>query len=152
MRLIDRYLLRQMLGPTLLATGALTGVALLSQSLAGLDALSYANTMTIYAAPITDLSGLSSLAQVDVALEIRDCPNIQSLHGAEALHTVAGHLVITGNDSLSSLDGLDGLTAVTGNVVIHDNPTLPACAAENLAAAMSATCDCYANDAGAACN
>ena len=37
MRLIDRYLLRQMLGPTLLATAALTGVALLSQSLAGLD-------------------------------------------------------------------------------------------------------------------
>src|ERR1700741_2356715 len=37
MRLIDRYLWRQMLGPTLLATGALTPVALLSQSLAGLD-------------------------------------------------------------------------------------------------------------------
>ena len=37
MRLIDRYLLRQLLGPTLLATAALTGVALLSQSLAGLD-------------------------------------------------------------------------------------------------------------------
>jgi lipopolysaccharide export system permease protein len=37
MRLIDRYLLRQMLGPTLLATGALTAVGLLSQSLAGLD-------------------------------------------------------------------------------------------------------------------
>jgi lipopolysaccharide export system permease protein len=37
MRLIDRYLLRQMLGPTLLATGALTAVAILSQSLAGLD-------------------------------------------------------------------------------------------------------------------
>jgi lipopolysaccharide export system permease protein len=37
MRLIDRYLLRQMLGPTLLATGALTAVALLSQSLSGLD-------------------------------------------------------------------------------------------------------------------
>jgi lipopolysaccharide export system permease protein len=37
MRLIDRYLLRQLLGPTLLATAALTAVALLSQSLAGLD-------------------------------------------------------------------------------------------------------------------
>jgi len=37
MRLIDRYLLRQLAGPTLLATLALTGVALLSQSLAGLD-------------------------------------------------------------------------------------------------------------------
>ncbi len=37
MRLIDRYLLRQLVGPTAMATGALTGVALLSQSLAGLD-------------------------------------------------------------------------------------------------------------------
>jgi lipopolysaccharide export system permease protein len=39
MRLIDRYLLRQLVGPTVLATAALTGVALLSQSLAGLDLL-----------------------------------------------------------------------------------------------------------------
>lgn len=37
MRLIDRYLLRQLMGPVALATLALTGVALLSQSLAGLD-------------------------------------------------------------------------------------------------------------------
>jgi lipopolysaccharide export system permease protein len=37
MRLIDRYLLRQLLGPTVLAAAALTGVALLSQSLAMLD-------------------------------------------------------------------------------------------------------------------
>jgi lipopolysaccharide export system permease protein len=37
MRLIDRYLLRQLLGPTLLATAALTGVALLSESLSTLD-------------------------------------------------------------------------------------------------------------------
>ncbi len=37
MRLIDRYLMRQLLGPVALATLALTSVALLSQSLAGLD-------------------------------------------------------------------------------------------------------------------
>jgi lipopolysaccharide export system permease protein len=37
MRLIDRYLLKQLLGPTILATLALTGVALLSQSLSALD-------------------------------------------------------------------------------------------------------------------
>ena len=37
MRLIDRYLLRQLTGPVVLATLALTAVALLSQSLAGLD-------------------------------------------------------------------------------------------------------------------
>lgn len=37
MRLIDRYLFRQLLGPTLLAIAALGGVALLSQSLSALD-------------------------------------------------------------------------------------------------------------------
>lgn len=37
MRLIDRYLLRQLLGPTVLATAALTAVALLSTSLTQLD-------------------------------------------------------------------------------------------------------------------
>ena len=37
MRLIDRYLLRELLGPTLLAALALTSVALLSQSLSALD-------------------------------------------------------------------------------------------------------------------
>jgi lipopolysaccharide export system permease protein len=37
MKLIDRYLFRQLLGPTLLATLALTGVAVLSQSLQALD-------------------------------------------------------------------------------------------------------------------
>jgi len=37
MRLIERYLFRQLLGPTLLAVGALGGVALLSQSLSALD-------------------------------------------------------------------------------------------------------------------
>jgi lipopolysaccharide export system permease protein len=39
MRLIERYLFRQLLGPTLLATAALSGIALLSQSLSGLDIL-----------------------------------------------------------------------------------------------------------------
>lgn len=37
MRLIDRYLLRQLLGPVLLATAALSAVAMLSQSLSALD-------------------------------------------------------------------------------------------------------------------
>jgi lipopolysaccharide export system permease protein len=39
MRLIDRYLLRQMLGPTLLAIAALSAVAMLSESLQALDYL-----------------------------------------------------------------------------------------------------------------
>jgi lipopolysaccharide export system permease protein len=39
MRLIERYLFRQLLAPTMLATAALSGIALLSQSLSGLDIL-----------------------------------------------------------------------------------------------------------------
>ena len=39
MPLVERYLLRQMLGPTLLATAALSGVAILSQTLSALDIL-----------------------------------------------------------------------------------------------------------------
>ena len=39
MRLIERYLFRQLLGPTLLATAALTGVAMLTSSLSALDVL-----------------------------------------------------------------------------------------------------------------
>ncbi|HEY3799790.1 MAG TPA: LptF/LptG family permease [Caulobacteraceae bacterium] len=39
MRLIDRYLFRQLLGPTILATLALTGVAILTSSLSALDVL-----------------------------------------------------------------------------------------------------------------
>ncbi|MGI8840575.1 MAG: LPS export ABC transporter permease LptF [Caulobacteraceae bacterium] len=39
MRLIERYLFRQLLGPTLLATAALSAVAVLSQLLSGLDIL-----------------------------------------------------------------------------------------------------------------
>lgn len=39
MQLIDRYLFRELLGPSLLATAALSGVALLSESLSALDLL-----------------------------------------------------------------------------------------------------------------
>ncbi|HUO12748.1 MAG TPA: LPS export ABC transporter permease LptF [Caulobacteraceae bacterium] len=39
MRLIDRYLFQQLLGPTVLATLALTGVAILTSSLSALDVL-----------------------------------------------------------------------------------------------------------------
>jgi len=39
MRLIERYLFRQMMGPTILATAALSGVALLSQTLSALSIL-----------------------------------------------------------------------------------------------------------------
>jgi lipopolysaccharide export system permease protein len=56
MRLIDRYLLRQLLGPTLLATAALTAVALLSQSLSSLDYIVNQRQSAIVVLKITLLS------------------------------------------------------------------------------------------------
>jgi lipopolysaccharide export system permease protein len=53
MLLIDRYLLRQLLGPTVLATLALTAVALLIQSISGLDLLVAQRQSAIVFAKIT---------------------------------------------------------------------------------------------------
>ena len=39
MQLIDRYLFRELLGPTVVAAAALSGVALLSESLSALDVM-----------------------------------------------------------------------------------------------------------------
>lgn len=56
MRLIDRYLLRQLLGPTVLATLALSGVALLSQSLSALDVIVTQRQSAVVFAKITVLA------------------------------------------------------------------------------------------------
>jgi len=56
MRLIDRYLLRQLLGPTLFATLALTLVALLSQSLSALDLIVNQRQSALVFAKITLLA------------------------------------------------------------------------------------------------
>jgi lipopolysaccharide export system permease protein len=56
MRLIDRYLLRQLLGPTLLATAALTGVALLSESLSTLEMIVNQHQSTVVFLKITLLA------------------------------------------------------------------------------------------------
>src|SRR5580698_9945214 len=56
MRLIQRYLFGQLLGPTLLATGALSAVAVLSQSLSALDVLVDQRQSLIVFAKITLLA------------------------------------------------------------------------------------------------
>jgi len=56
MRLIDRYLLRQLLGPTVMATLALTAVALLSQSLSALDIIVTQRQSALVFAKITLLA------------------------------------------------------------------------------------------------
>lgn len=56
MPLIDRYLLRQLLGPTVLATLALTAVALLSQSLSALDIIVSQRQSALVFAKVTVLA------------------------------------------------------------------------------------------------
>ncbi len=56
MPLIDRYLFRQLLGPTVLATAALTAVALLSQSLSALDIIVSQRQSALVFAKVTILA------------------------------------------------------------------------------------------------
>jgi lipopolysaccharide export system permease protein len=56
MRLIDRYLLRQLLGPVVLATAALSALALFSQSLSALDLLISQRQSALVFAKITLLA------------------------------------------------------------------------------------------------
>jgi lipopolysaccharide export system permease protein len=64
MRLIDRYLFRQLLGPTLLATAALTGVAILTSSLSALDILVNDRQSLVVFGEITLLAAPQILAMI----------------------------------------------------------------------------------------
>lgn len=69
MKLIDRYLFRQLLGPTLLATFSLSGVALLSQSLQALDLIVNQGQSAAVFIKIT-LLGLPSLVSMILPIAI----------------------------------------------------------------------------------
>jgi lipopolysaccharide export system permease protein len=81
MRLIDRYLLRQMLGPTILATLALTTVALLSQSLSALDLIVNQRQSAVMFAKITLLAMPQLINMVlPVALFVAALVSLNRLH------------------------------------------------------------------------
>src|ERR1700760_1436996 len=69
MNLIDRYLFRQLLGPTLLATLSLSGVALLSQSLQALDLIVNQGQSAAVFIKVT-LLGLPSLISLVLPISI----------------------------------------------------------------------------------
>jgi lipopolysaccharide export system permease protein len=69
MKLIDRYLFRQLLGPTILATLSLSGVALLSQSLQALDLIVNQGQSAAVFIKIT-LLGLPSLVSMILPIAI----------------------------------------------------------------------------------
>ncbi len=69
MKLIDRYLFRQLLGPTILATLSLSGVALLSQSLQALDLIVNQGQSASVFIKIT-LLGLPSLVSMILPIAI----------------------------------------------------------------------------------
>jgi lipopolysaccharide export system permease protein len=82
MNLIDRYLFRQLLGPTVLATMALSAVALLSQSLQALDLIVNQGQSAAVFIRIT-LLGLPSLVSMILPISIF----VASLVALNRLHT-----------------------------------------------------------------
>ncbi|HUZ13800.1 MAG TPA: LPS export ABC transporter permease LptF [Caulobacteraceae bacterium] len=64
MRLIDRYLFRQLLGPTVLATAALTGVAVLTSSLSALDLMVSERQTALIFAEVTLLATPQIIAMI----------------------------------------------------------------------------------------
>jgi lipopolysaccharide export system permease protein len=81
MRLIDRYLLRQLLAPTLFATLALTLVALLSQSLSALDLIVNQRQSALVFAKITLLAMPQLLNMVlPIALFVAALVALNRLH------------------------------------------------------------------------
>jgi len=69
-------------------------------------------------AELSDLSGLTSLAQVG-ELAVHDNPDLTDLSGLDSLRS-ARHVVISGNPSLRSLRGLEGLTRLELLVIEHN--------------------------------
>ncbi len=82
MKLIDRYLFRQLLGPTLLATAALSGVAVLSQSLSALDLIVHQGQSAAVFFKIT-LLGVPSLISMILPIAIF----VATLVALNRLHT-----------------------------------------------------------------
>jgi lipopolysaccharide export system permease protein len=81
MKLIDRYLFRQLLGPTVLATAALSGVAVLSQSLSALDLIVHQGQSAAVFVKIT-LLGVPSLISMilPVAIFVATLVALNRLH------------------------------------------------------------------------
>jgi lipopolysaccharide export system permease protein len=82
MRLIQRYLFRQLLGHTLVATAALTGVAVLTASLSALDILVNDRQSTLIFAEITLLATPQIIGMI---LPLAVC--VAGLVGLNRLHT-----------------------------------------------------------------
>jgi len=81
MPLIDRYLFRQLLGPTVLATAALTAVALLSQSLSALDIIVSQRQSALVFAKVTVLALPQLLNMVlPIALFVAGLVALNRLH------------------------------------------------------------------------
>ena len=82
MRLIQRYLFRQLLGHTVLATAALTGVAVLTASLSALDVLVNDRQSPVI---FTEITLLATPQIVAMILPLAVC--VAGLVGLNRLHT-----------------------------------------------------------------
>lgn len=81
-------------------------------------------TINSTSAPVTDLSGLSSIETISGYLLIDNNDDLSNLTGFENLNEIAGRLIVRGNAILNSLSGLQNLTSVGGFLTISNNDKL----------------------------
>ena len=85
--------------------------------------------ITITGNNITNLDGLSTITQINGALEIRNNPNLTSISGLSNLTSLGSDFIIRSNSSLTTLNGLGSLTAIQGEFTIRTNASLTSIAA-----------------------
>ena len=109
------------------------------EDLGGFAATTRAGTLTLDGIAAADLTGLGSLVEVEVMLQIGDCaPDandpLTTLAGLEQLER-ATTLALTGNGGLTDVTALVSLVEVD-DLWVTDNPVLPSTQADALVAAL----------------
>ena len=95
--------------------------------------------------PITDLTPLSCLQEVNGYLKILQTPTIENLQGLENLKYTKG-LVLSENENLVSIEALSNLETVDGNVNIFRNHKLTNLNGLNNITSVSGTMQIFSND------
>lgn len=73
---------------------------------------------------ITDISGLSSLTEVQGHLAVANNLNLTTIFGLNQIAIVGGDFSIVNNNSLTNTGPLESFVTVGGGIIIEDNPQL----------------------------
>jgi hypothetical protein len=87
----------------------------------GLSGLTHTGGIEMnYIHQMPDMTGFSSLTQIDGDLIINSCNGLVNMGGLDLLETITGSFSINTSQSMESFNGLEGCTSVGGNLDILD--------------------------------